>query len=173
MRLKEDFYLRDVLDVAPDLVGKRLVRNWEGSGVFSSLITEVEAYRGEEDLACHASRGRTRRTDIMYHRGGKIYVYLIYGMYWMMNIVTGRTDQPQALLIRGLADISGPGRITKRLEIDRSFYGEDLCDSSRLWLEPGEDEVSVKTGSRIGIEYAGEYWKSRPWRFNWTPGEML
>ena len=173
MRLKEEFYLRDVLEVAPELVGKRLVRRLKGSGTFSSLITEVEAYRGEEDLACHASRGRTRRTEIMYHGGGKVYVYLIYGMYWMLNIVTGKPGEPQAVLIRGLADLAGPGRITKKLKIDRSFYGEDLCDSHRLWIEPGADEVSVKTDQRIGIDYAGDYWKSRPWRFNWTPGEML
>ena len=86
-RLKRDFFSRDVLEVAPELLGKNLVRKVEGQ-IEKYLITEVEAYRGEKDLACHASKGRTPRTEIMYHNGGLVYVYLIYGMYWMLNIVT-------------------------------------------------------------------------------------
>ncbi len=165
MRLGEEFYRRDVLEVAPELVGKLLVRKMEGNGLYSSRIIEVEAYRGEEDLACHASIGRTKRTEIMYHVGGMVYVYLIYGMYWMLNIVTGNSNDPQAVLIRGLTAVSGPGRITRKLNIDSSFYGEDLSRSDRLWIEDNTDTLTMNAGPRIGIDYAGEYWKNRPWRF--------
>ena len=164
-RLSGDFFLRDVLEVAPQLIGKILVRQYDGSMILRRRIVDVEAYRGREDLACHASKGRTDRTEVMFRTGGLLYVYLIYGMYWMLNIVTGAKDDPQAVLIRGLADISGPGRITKQLQIDRSFYGEDLSRSGRLWLENHNGPVSIRTGPRIGIDYAGEYWKNRPWRF--------
>ena len=102
-RLGESFFIRDVLDVAPELLGKILVIK-KDSSIIQFPITEVEAYRGEEDLACHASKGRTSRTEIMYHQGGVIYVYLIYGMYWMLNFVTGGANQPQAVLIRGIKE---------------------------------------------------------------------
>ena len=164
-KLGEDFYKRDVLIVASDLIGKLLVRKYNQTEIIRSRINEVEAYRGQEDLACHASRGRTPRTEIMYHSGGLIYVYLIYGMYWLMNVVTGLTDEPQAVLIRGLADIDGPGRITKKLKIEKNFYGEDLCSSDRLWIENHNGPVNIEAGPRIGIDYAGEYWNNKPWRF--------
>ena len=164
-RLAENFYLRDVLDVAPDLIGKFLVRQYSESMIFRSRIIEVEAYRGRDDLACHASKGRTRRTEVMFLDGGLVYVYLVYGMYWMLNFVTGVKDDPQAVLIRGLADITGPGRITRKLQIDGSFYGESLFRSDRLWVENHGGPVNIHTGPRIGIDYAGEYWKNKPWRF--------
>lgn len=166
-RLTESFYVRDVLEVAPDLIGKILVRRYNNGREEHFVITETEAYRGEEDLACHASKGRTPRTEIMYHRGGYVYVYLIYGMYWMFNVVTGYQGHPQAALIRGLEGIYGPGKITRRLQIDKSFYGEDLLNSSRIWIcEPKIAVPSkVEARSRIGVDYAGEYWKNIPWRF--------
>ena len=164
-KLDEDFYKRDVLIVASELIGKLLVRKYNETEIIRSRINEVEAYRGQEDLACHASRGRTPRTEIMYHGGGLIYVYLIYGMYWLLNVVTGLADEPQAVLIRGLEDIDGPGRITKKLKIEKSFYGEDLCSSDRLWVENHNGPVNIKAGPRIGVDYAGEYWKNKPWRF--------
>ena len=102
-RLSGDFFLRDVLEVAPELIGKILVRQYDGSMILRRRIVDVEAYRGREDLACHASKGRTDRTEVMFRTGGLLYVYLIYGMYWMLNIVTGAKDDPQAVLIRGLA----------------------------------------------------------------------
>jgi DNA-3-methyladenine glycosylase len=165
MKLGQDFFSRDVLEVAPDLLGKVLVRRFENGKLFTSRITEVEAYRGVEDKACHASKGRTSRTDIMYHTGGSVYVYLIYGIYWMLNFVTGDRNEPQAVLIRGLDAITGPGRITRRLEIGSDFYGENLAGSERLWVENSGQQVRVQTGPRIGIDYAGEPWKTLPWRY--------
>jgi DNA-3-methyladenine glycosylase len=167
-RLNREFFIRDVLEVAPDLIGKDLVIRHHDSYEKRFCITEVEAYRGEEDKACHASKGRTARTEIMYHEGGKLYIYLIYGMYWMLNIVTATGGNPQAVLVRGIGKISGPGRITKSLGIDKSFYGEDLVISSRIWLEDTGQKPGFITGTRIGIDYAGEYWRSMPWRYNMT-----
>jgi DNA-3-methyladenine glycosylase len=165
VRLPRNFYIRDVLDVAPEIPGKNLVMKLSNGATGKYRITEVEAYRGSEDRACHAFKGRTSRTEIMYHEGGKLYIYLIYGMYWMMNIVTAGKDIPQAVLIRGLENYQGPGKITKSLGIDKSYYGEDLVVSERIWIEDPGLAVIIKSSPRIGIDYAGEYWKSRPWRY--------
>jgi len=165
LRLSKDFYTRDVLEVAPDLPGKILVIKLAGGSFQRLKITEVEAYRGSEDKACHASKGRTSRTEIMFHEGGRLYIYLIYGMYWMLNIVTADKNIPQAVLIRGVDGFYGPGKLTKSLGIDKSFYGEDLVLSDRIWVEDTGIIESVKNGPRIGIDYAGEYWKSRLWRY--------
>jgi DNA-3-methyladenine glycosylase len=164
-RLSREFYIRDVLEVAPELIGKNMVvRSKEG--IYGRYqVTEVEAYRGIEDKACHASRGRTSRTEIMFHQGGSLYVYLVYGMYWMLNVVTGPVNIPQAVLIRGVEKYSGPGRITKSFGIDFTFYGEVLYISERIWFEDSGFFPLIKTGPRIGIDYAGEYWKTRPWRY--------
>jgi DNA-3-methyladenine glycosylase len=164
-RLSGDFYIRDVLEAAPEVPGKNLVIKLSDGSLERHRITEVEAYRGSEDRACHAFKGRTTRTEIMYHEGGRLYIYLIYGMYWMLNIVTGEKNNPQAILIRGVEKYPGPGKLTKSLGIDRSYYGEDLVTSDRIWLEDPGMDFSVKCGPRIGIDYAGEYWKSRPWRY--------
>ena len=162
--IDRSFYERDVLDVAPDLLGKFLCRKLDTGAILQFRITETEAYHGDGDLACHASKGRTDRTEIMFHEGGLIYVYLIYGMYWMLNVVTGKVNQPQAVLIRGIEQCYGPGRLTKALKIDKSFYGEDLCTSGRLWLASDNTEHEMMVGKRIGVDYAGE-WKNKDWRF--------
>ncbi|MFO7657534.1 MAG: DNA-3-methyladenine glycosylase [Bacteroidales bacterium] len=165
MRPGRDFFKQDVLTVAPLLLGKYIVTL--NNGITEKfIITEVEAYRGEEDLACHASKGRTKRNGIMYAEGGHIYVYFIYGMYWMLNIVTGEKDNPQAVLIRGINRFDGPGKLTRRLKIDGSFYGEDLVASNRIWIENNMARGEIVTGPRIGIDYAGDYWKNMPWRYN-------
>lgn len=164
MRLTKDFFCRDVLEVAPDLLGKNLVRK---TGRFPERfeITEVEAYRGEEDEACHARFGLTKRNRVMYETGGLVYVYLVYGMYWMLNIVTGQAGVPQAVLIRGIRGSSGPGKLTRTLGINGSFYGEDLTKSDSLWLEDRQKRCFFRQTPRIGIDYAAEPWKSMPWRF--------
>ena len=116
--LGEDFFHRDVLEVAPDLVGKLVVRTFEDGSEASLRITEAEAYRGEEDTACHASKGKTERTKILYGKSGMIYVYLCYGMHWLMNAVTGEEGQPQAVLFRACEVYNGPAKLTKKLGID-------------------------------------------------------
>ncbi len=164
-RLSNDFFQQDVLWVAEKLLGKTLVRCFDNGTIERYTIVETEAYGGEEDLACHAAKGRTKRTEVMYHQGGFVYVYLIYGMYWMLNVVTGKENHPQAVLIRGLRGINGPGKVGKRLQLDKSFYGESLENSSRLWIEQAPDVLSFSTTARIGIDYAGEVWRNKPWRF--------
>jgi DNA-3-methyladenine glycosylase len=163
-RLTRDFYTRDVLEVAPELIGKVLVVRSENY-THKGIITEVEAYRGTEDKACHANKGRTKRTEIMYHEGGKIYVYFVYGMYWMLNVVTSKTDIPQAVLIRGIEGCYGPGRLTRMMGINKSFYGEDLTISEKIRIDESGVTPLLKTGKRIGIEYAGDPWINKPWRF--------
>jgi len=164
-KLLRTFYTRDVLCVAPELIGKTVVVKGSSPELYRFRISEVEAYRGEEDRACHAFKGRTARTEVMYHEGGKLYVYFVYGMYWMLNVVTGPENDPQAVLIRGVTGISGPGRLTRHLHIDGSYYGEDLTSSERIWIEDSGLNPSFKTGPRIGINYAGEPWISKPWRY--------
>lgn len=165
-RLLRNFFIRDVLHVAPELAGKILVIRSKDNSIQRFIITETEAYRGTEDKACHASKGRTSRTEVMYHEGGKIYVYFVYGMYWMLNFVAGEKDIPQAALIRGIEGYNGPGKLTKAIGIDKSFYGEDLVTSNRIWIEDTGLKVTIKTSTRIGVNYAGETWKNKPWRYS-------
>ena len=164
MRLPLSFFRRDTVTVARELIGKRLIRVFDDGSVFSARITEVEAYCGIEDLACHASKGRTPRTEVMFAAGGLVYVYFIYGMYWMLNFVTGKKDEAGAVLIRGVEGIDGPGRLGRTLKLDRSFYSEDMQSSSRLWVENDKPLDFVAT-PRIGIQSAGEPWVSKNWRF--------
>ena len=164
-KLEIDFYKQNAVTVAEKLLGKTLVRKWEDGTESRYQITETEAYLGEEDLACHASKGRTPRTEIMYSCGGHVYVYLIYGMYWMLNVVTGNENQPQAVLIRGIDNIIGSGKVGRELKIDKSFYGENLITSGRIWIENAEDIEDFEKAPRIGIDYAGDEWKNKPWRF--------
>lgn len=168
-RLRQSFFMGDVLDAAPMLLGKVLIRQFDDGSTIRLRITETEAYRGEDDLGCHASKGRTKRTDVMYHQGGRIYVYLIYGIYWMLNIVTSEEGFPAAALIRGLEGIDGPGRVGKALLLDKSFNGEELSTSPRLWIEDDGSMWPFRTAPRIGIDYAGKEWASKPWRFIANP----
>lgn len=164
-RLDRDFYSQDVLEVAPRLLGKHLVRVDSGGTVSTYVISETEAYRGGEDMACHASKGLTSRNEVMFGEGGHLYMYLIYGMYWMMNVVTGQVGVPQAVLFRGLAEVSGPGRLTRMVDVDRNYNGEDLVVSERIWIEESGSTPLYTAGPRVGIDYAGEPWRSMPWRF--------
>ena len=164
-RMTRDFFVRDVLLVAPELIGKTLAVRSKDGIISRFIINETEAYRGPEDKACHASRGRTKRTEVMYQEGGKIYVYFVYGMYWMLNIVTGGVDDPQAVLIRGIEGFNGPGKLTSAIGIDKSFYGEDITSSQRIWVEDTGFNPGYKTGPRIGINYAGDHWGKKPWRY--------
>jgi DNA-3-methyladenine glycosylase len=164
-KLLDSFFQRDVLEVAPQLLGKIIARKFTDNHIEKFVITEVEAYSGNGDLACHASKGKTPRTDVMFRDGGLVYVYLIYGMYWMLNVVTGKENDAAAVLIRGIEGISGPGRVGKALQLDKTFYGENLFNSKRIWIEDAETTENYITTPRIGINYAGEPWVSKPWRF--------
>jgi DNA-3-methyladenine glycosylase len=163
-KLNKKFFEQDALVVAPSLLGKILVTK-KNKTLKKYKITEVEVYRGEEDEACHAKKGKTKRNETMYHSGGYLYIYLIYGMYWMMNVVTGKAGHPQAVLIRGLEGLKGPGKVTRCLGIDKSYSGENLVVSDRIWIENNNESGSYVTLKRIGIDYAGEYWKNKLWRF--------
>jgi DNA-3-methyladenine glycosylase len=163
-RTGRQFFLGDAVTVARRLPGMDIVMASDDMPLHF-MITETEAYLGEEDRACHASRGRTKRTEVMYLEGGHLYIYFVYGMHWMMNIVTGTVNDPQAVLIRGVSAYSGPGRVTRGLGIDRSFNGEDLATSQRIWIEDNGYRPDLTAGPRIGIGYAGEPWVSKPWRF--------
>ncbi len=153
------FFLQDALTVAPRLLGCRLAVDGH-----ELMITETEAYMGEGDTACHAHRGRTKRTEMLYHRGGHVYVYLCYGIHSLLNIITGPEDDPQGVLIRCCADAEGPGKLTKALGIDLSFNGLDILTTDRIRLRKGQ-ECPFETAPRVGIGYASVEDQKRPWRF--------
>ncbi len=160
----------DTVAHARALLGKYLVVADQAGDQRRTRIVETEAYDGPEDRACHASRGRTPRTEVMFGAAGHWYVYLCYGIHEMLNLVTGPVDYPAAVLVRGVSEFSGPGRLTKRLGIDRRFNGRSARRSTGLWLEDDglvvPDEV-VQCTPRIGIDYAGPEWAAKPWRFVW------
>lgn len=165
-RVGHEFFLSDALEIAPQLLGMQLVRQFPDGERLILSITEVEVYRGEDDLGCHASKGRIARTEVMYLAGGRVYVYLIYGMYWLLNITTGPENHPQAILIRCTRQVAGPGRVGKALHLDKSFYGEDLTTSNRLWIEANDQpKGEVVTLPRVGINYAGPVWANVEWRY--------
>lgn len=165
MRLGEEFFHRDCLLAAPELVGKVLVRSF-GDGRQERLrILETEAYRGEEDTACHAHKGRTKRTEVLYREHGRIYVYLCYGIHWLLNFVTGEKDLPQAVLIRACVDAEGPGKLTKRLKVDGSFNDTSVYTQDRLWVEDDGKRYPLAYAPRVGIGYASQEDQDKLWRF--------
>ncbi len=185
-RLDRSFFNRPVLQVARELLGKRLVRIDNGERL-AGIIVEAEAYRGEEDLACHARVGYTPRTRVLYGPPGHAYVYFTYGNYWMLNFVAEREGFPAAVLIRGIVPTEGIERIAKRrpkidrlhwtdgpgkiciaLAIDKAFNEADLCASgAELFVEQGDSipDECVTTGPRVGLNNTPEPWKSIPWRY--------
>lgn len=165
MRLGREFFLRDALEVAPELVGKTLVSSLPGAQERRLVITETEVYRGVEDSACHAHRGRTKRTEMLYRPGGAVYVYLCYGIHWLLNVITGPEDFPQGVLIRACEGFEGPGKLTKYLGITGVQNGIDICSSPRLRIEDEGRMVNITTDKRVGIAYAEEADRERLWRF--------
>lgn len=165
MRLGREFFLRDALEVAPELVGKTLVSSLPGAQERRLVITETEVYRGVEDSACHAHRGRTKRTEMLYRPGGAVYVYLCYGIHWLLNVITGPEDFPQGVLIRACEGFEGPGKLTKHLGITGAQNGIDICSSPLLRIEDEGRIVNITTDKRVGIAYAEEADRERLWRF--------
>jgi len=167
-RLYKEFYENSAKDLAPQLLGKLLCRRMTKGDVIKVRITESEIYYGESDTACHAHKGKTERTKIMYESGGAAYIYLCYGIHNLLNIVTGKEGFPEAVLIRGVEGFNGPGKLTKYLSIDRSLNGENMINSEKLWLESDGFIPKYKASKRIGIDYASEEDKNRMWRFFWN-----
>ena len=185
-RLPRKFYTRSTLTVAKELLGKYLVRpirprpfsEKDGANGVKKIVTkkmigkivETEAYIGPEDKASHAYQGKiTPRNKTEYLEGGHIYIYLCYGMYWQLNITTAKAGQPECVLIRALesSEATGPGKLCRWLKLDKSFDGEDLVKSKRIWLEDREERIKksqIIATERIGIDYAGK-WAKKPWRF--------
>jgi len=170
-KLGRRFYNRPTLRVAKELLGKYIVRKI-GKKELAGKIIETEAYIGPKDKASHAYGGKiTFRNWVEYLIGGHIYIYLVYGMYWQLNIVTAKEGKPECVLIRAL-DIDkladGPGKVCCYLKLDKSFNGEDLTKSKRIWLENRGEKIrssQILATRRIGIDYAGPYWSRRKWRF--------
>ncbi len=184
--ISRDFFSRNTLNVARDLLGCRLVRDWRGIRL-SGLITETEAYIGEDDQACHARAGRTPRTAVMYGKAGHAYVYFTYGMHWMLNVITEREGFPAAVLIRALEPLegleimrqfrgeklphhlcNGPAKLAQAFAIGRAENALDLClQETSLRLERGCPVSSrqIESSPRIGISQVEEPWRSKPWRF--------
>ncbi|HTX80083.1 MAG TPA: DNA-3-methyladenine glycosylase [Longilinea sp.] len=184
--LPASFYDREVVTVARELLGMRLVRTLDGVRI-SGIITEAEAYRGEEDWACHAHHGRTLRTAIMYGPPGHAYVYFTYGMHWMLNCVTGPEGFPAAVLLRAIQPLegleviarrrpnvekdqwcNGPAKICQALGLNKEQNGTNLCGKDGgLWIERGTafPDERVISGPRVGLNTTPEPWLSMPWRF--------
>lgn len=163
-RLDAAFFQRDCLTVAPALVGKVLVHRLPDGTELRERIAETEAYRGTEDEACHAHKGRTPRNSMLWREGGTVYVYLCYGIHSLANVITGAAEVPQGVLLRAGYTTPGPGRLTKALQIDRTQNGLAITGDV-LWFEDDGARPPILTAPRVGIGYAGEPWLSMPWRF--------
>lgn len=168
------FYNRPALEVARELLGQRLVFAADGQRR-AGVIVETEAYVGEHDLACHAAKGRTARTEVMFGPPGHAYVYLVYGMHHCFNAVTCPEGEAAAVLVRAVAPeeglslrTDGPGRLAKAYGFTRLHTGVDLCGAGALWLEEGEgvSRRHVMRGPRVGVDDAGA-WARKPYRL-WT-----
>lgn len=164
-KLGAAFFARNCLKVAPELVGKLICRRLPDGEIIRLRITEAEAYNGAEDTACHASKGRTARSEMLWHAPGTVYIYLCYGMHWMLNVITGAEGDPQGVLIRACADYNGPGKLTKRLQLDKSLNGNSFIDSEELWFENDGYCPPLRTDKRVGIDYAAPVDRERQWRF--------
>jgi len=164
-KLDYDFFHRPCLTVAQALVGKILAHRMPDGTVLRLRISETESYCGEDDTACHAHKGRTKRTEVLYADAGTIYVYLCYGIHWLLNIVSGEKEHPQAVLIRACEGAEGPGRLTKALGITGELNRSHVCSCDSFWLEDDGSAADYFTAPRIGIGYASPADQALPWRF--------
>lgn len=161
------FFHRPCLVVAEALVGKILVHRLPDGTCLRLRISETEAYCGVEDTACHAHKGRTSRTEVLYADAGTVYVYLCYGIHWLLNIVTGDAEDPQAVLIRACVDAPGPGKLTKVLQITGELNRGSVF-GNQLWIEDDGFACDVVTDKRVGIGYASQEDQDKLWRFKMT-----
>jgi DNA-3-methyladenine glycosylase len=183
LKIQRAFYAQPTIRVARQLLGKYLVRR-HPDGKTVGKIVETEAYVGPHDLACHAAKGRTARTEVMFGPPGHAYVYFIYGVYYCLNIVTEEVGHASAVLIRALEPIegiklmqkrrgldelrklvSGPGKLCLAMAIDKALNSADMSRGNVLYVEDrGERAAKIVARPRIGVDYAGK-WKDKPWRF--------
>jgi DNA-3-methyladenine glycosylase len=159
-RLPYEFYNRPCDEVARDLVGKIIVH-----GQTRLRISETEIYWGISDTACHASKGRTARNEVLWAKAGTVYVYLCYGMHWMLNIITGEEGDPQGVLIRACLEAPGPGKLTKALGITKEYDRQSILTTSDLWIEDDGFRCEIETDTRVGIGYASPEDQAKLWRY--------
>ena len=181
MKLDRDFYVRDGLTVARELIGKKLIHR-SAEGMTGGLIVEAEAYMGAVDAAAHSFKGRTKRTEIQYADGGRAYIYMIYGMHICFNVTANVVDVPEAVLIRALEPTdgielmmrrrnkksprelcNGPGKLTQAMGITIANYGVDLC-GDEIFIETTDRAVEIDSARRVNVDYAGAA-ADFPWRF--------
>jgi DNA-3-methyladenine glycosylase len=158
------FFRRPAASVAREMIGATIARE-DDHGIRRFTILETEAYEGIHDLASHSSKGRTARTEVMFGPAGRFYIYRIYGLHWMLNVVTGQIDEGEAILIRGVEGIAGPGRVAAALQIKSEFQGKPATRSSGLWFESRNVPLKIQTTARIGVDYAGPIWAAKKLRF--------
>ncbi len=175
-RFGRNAFNRPTLKVARDLLGKFIVRRYRGRRHIA-MIAEVEAYKGPADQASHAAGDRrTARVEPLYDDGGTVYVYLVYGLHWLLNFSTAGRGRPEGVLVRGIFAgtgsarrlIAGPGNVTRHLKIGKKLDGADATVSKELWIEDRGARIparSITRGPRVGVEYAGHYWAAKPWRY--------
>jgi len=185
-KLSRKFYLVDGITLAKKLLGKYIVRKFNSRKLIGKIV-ETEAYMGPEDKASHSYGGKiTQRNQAEYLEGGHIYIYLCYGMYWQLNITANKNGKPECVLIRAVEPInsnsklkiknvkllrkltSGPGKLCKWMKLNKSFNKEDLTKSKRIWIEDRGEKIKssqIIRAKRIGIDYAGNFWKNKLWRF--------
>lgn len=191
-RLQAEFFCRPAPQVAPELLGCLLVRQWQGQRL-AGVIVEAEAYQGMEDKACHARVGKTARNEVMFGTPGRAYVYFTYGMHWMLNMVCDVEGVPAAVLIRAISPtdgvevmsklrpnlagrpnwLNGPAKLTQALGITRALNGADICSGAgELWVEEGcgVPQEQIRRSARIGLGATPEPWLSLPWRWEWIRG---
>jgi len=190
LKVARSFYEQPTVEVARQLIGRYLVRK-HPDGTTVGRIVETEAYVGPEDKACHASRGRTARNEVMFGPAGYAYVYFIYGFHYMLNLVTEAAEHPAAVLIRAVEPVegialmkqrrrsdvvrnlaSGPGKLCEAFAINRSLNGTDVCGDILYVEYRGEPAPKLVATPRIGVDYAGK-WKNKPWRFLMRGSEFV
>jgi len=169
--LSKTFFQKDAFTVAKRLLGSYLVRKYRGK-IKRYMITEIEVYDGFDDKASHAFKGKTPRNTVMFGPGGYWYVYYIYGIHHMLNIVVDKKDYPAAILIRSIVSedgsvINGPGKLTRELHIDKALHTKSADQASGLWIERGVTvkKKKIEQTPRIGVAYAGPVWSQKPYRF--------
>ena len=166
--LNKSFFNRSTLQVAQELLGKQLCRRLQSGKILRARITETEAYDGFEDQASHAHKGATTRNVVMFGPPGRSYIYLCYGVHWLLNVTTREKGYPAAVLLRAVEGVSGPGRLTRHFHVNSQLNDQLLTRVNGLWVEEDGQELDparIQAKPRVGVEYAGPEWSAMPWRF--------